>query len=80
MLEKTRNTTETLWSKVIEKYPKNAVARRGRGKYYYLMSSKAKSVVEKKKLEDKALISGIIQMLAGESGMTKSSFGTVFHK
>ncbi len=59
------NTTETLWSKVIEKYPKNAVARRGRGKYYYLMSSKAKSVVEKKKLEDKALTDLTIAIKAG---------------
>jgi hypothetical protein len=48
-------STETLWSTVIEKHPKNAVARRGRGKYYYLMSSRVKNETEKKKLEDKAL-------------------------
>lgn len=48
--------SDTLWSKVIEKNPNNELARRARGKYYYMLSSHAKTINEKKKYEDKALV------------------------
>jgi hypothetical protein len=47
--------TETLWTNVIEKHPHLELPRRGRGKYYYMMSSHAKNDTEKRILEDKAL-------------------------
>ena len=47
--------TGTLWTKVIEKHPHQELARRGRGKYFYMMSSHAKNDKEKKILEEKAL-------------------------
>ncbi len=47
--------TGTLWTKVIEKHPHQELPRRGRGKYFYMMSSHAKNDKEKKILEEKAL-------------------------
>ena len=48
--------TETLWTKVIDKYPHQELPRRSRGKYYSRKSGQAKSNMEKKTFEDKALI------------------------
>ena len=48
--------SDTLWSRVIEKYPDNELAHRARGKYYYMLSSHAKTISEKNKYEDKALV------------------------
>jgi len=50
------SNTETLWTKVINKYPHEELPRRSRGKYYSRKSGQAKSGTEKKGLEDKALI------------------------
>lgn len=73
------NTTETLWSKVIEKHPKNTLARRGRGKYYYLMSSRAKSYAEKRKLEDKALTDLTEAIRAGtKEALVYESAGVIY--
>lgn len=55
----------TLWSQVIEQHPKLELPRRARGKYYYLLSSKAKSITEKNHLEEKALADFDIAMMAG---------------
>jgi tetratricopeptide (TPR) repeat protein len=47
--------TETLWTRVIERYPKLELPRKGRGKYYYLLSSRTKSSIERARFEEKAL-------------------------
>lgn len=47
--------TETLWSKVIEKYPATELARASRGKYYSKKALQRENVAEKKIYEDKAL-------------------------
>jgi tetratricopeptide (TPR) repeat protein len=49
------STTETLWTKVINKYPHEELPRRSRGKYYSRKSLQAKSSTERKVFEDKAL-------------------------
>jgi protein O-mannosyl-transferase len=46
--------TETLWTQPIDRHPHNELARRGRGKYYYMLSSHAKNNAEKNLYEDKA--------------------------
>jgi tetratricopeptide (TPR) repeat protein len=48
--------TETLWTNVINKYPHEELPRRSRGKYYSRKSGQAKTMMEKKVFEDKALI------------------------
>jgi hypothetical protein len=48
--------TETLWSKVIEKYPATELARASRGKYYSKKALQTEDATEKKTYEDKALI------------------------
>jgi protein O-mannosyl-transferase len=47
--------TETLWSNVIDKDPQLELPRRSRGKYYIKKSLRAKTELEKKNLEEKAL-------------------------
>ena len=47
--------TETLWSEVIRNNPRLELPRKGRGKYYFLLSSKTKSSFEKNKYEELAL-------------------------
>lgn len=54
-IEAWRNT-ETLWTKVISRYPHQELPRRSRGKYYSKKSLEAKSDTEIKMFEDKALI------------------------
>jgi protein O-mannosyl-transferase len=57
--------SETLWSQVIERHPKLELARRARGKYYYMLSSQAKNPAEKKKLEEKAIADFSLAIKAG---------------
>jgi protein O-mannosyl-transferase len=54
-IEVWRNT-ETLWTTVINKYPRLELPRRSRGKYYSKKSLAAKTDTEIKMYEDKALI------------------------
>jgi protein O-mannosyl-transferase len=55
----------TLWTQVIEKYPQLELARKARGKYYYLLYSRSKDDTEKKRLEIRALTDFDIAMRAG---------------
>jgi tetratricopeptide (TPR) repeat protein len=48
--------SESLWTQVIERHPNLELARRARGKYYYMLSSHALNQKEKKILEEKALV------------------------
>jgi tetratricopeptide (TPR) repeat protein len=57
--------SETLWSQVIERYPDLELARSARGKYYFMLSSHAKTITEKKRLEDKALADFKVAIKAG---------------
>ncbi len=57
--------SDTLWSQVIERHPNLELARKARGKYNYLLSSRARNGNEKKKLEDKALADFNIALKAG---------------
>jgi tetratricopeptide (TPR) repeat protein len=50
------NNTETLWTQVINRYPRQELPRRSRGKYYSKKSLDAKNESERKKYEDMALI------------------------
>ena len=47
--------TSSLWTQVIEKYPDLELARRARGKYYYMLSAHAKNLKEKEALENRAI-------------------------
>lgn len=57
--------TETLWTNVIDKHPDLELPLRSRGKYYSKKSTQAKSVAEKKMLEDKALADFMKAIKAG---------------
>jgi tetratricopeptide (TPR) repeat protein len=52
---KTWSDTETLWTQVIEQHPRLELPRKGRGKYYYLLSSRAKTNNERARYEGLAL-------------------------
>jgi protein O-mannosyl-transferase len=52
---KTWSDTETLWTQVIKQHPRLELPRKGRGKYYYLLSSRAKNSTERTRYEDLAL-------------------------
>lgn len=45
----------SLWTQVIKRHPNLELARRARGKYYYMLSFHASNRKEKKVLEDKAI-------------------------
>jgi tetratricopeptide (TPR) repeat protein len=49
------NSTESLWTQVIERYPDLEMARGARGKYYYMLSSHTENEKEKRALEEKAI-------------------------
>jgi len=49
------NSTESLWTQVIERYPDLEMARGARGKYYYMLSSHTENEKEKRALEEKAM-------------------------
>jgi protein O-mannosyl-transferase len=51
----TWHSTETLWTRTIEKFPQAEVARRSRGKFYSKMAIQAGNPSEKKKFESLAL-------------------------
>jgi tetratricopeptide (TPR) repeat protein len=55
----------TLWSQVIDKYPKLELPRCARGKCYYIKISEAKTEKEKQLFEDKALSDFLIAIRAG---------------
>lgn len=55
----------TLWSQVIDKYPKLELPRCARGKCYYIKISEAKTEKEKQQFEDKALSDFLIAIWAG---------------
>lgn len=59
------SNTETLWSNVIEKHPREELPRRSRGKYYSRKSFQAKSESEKMKFENKALTDFTVAIKAG---------------
>lgn len=52
---KTWNNSESLWTQVIDRHPDLELARRARGKYYYMLSSHAGNQKEKTALENKAI-------------------------
>ena len=62
--------SETLWSNVIDKYPQNERARSARGKYYYMLSSRATGNIEKHKLEGKA-ISDFSEAIKAKTGQAE---------
>jgi len=47
--------TGSLWTQVIDRHPDLELARRARGKFYYMLSSHASNPKEKKVFEDKAI-------------------------
>lgn len=47
--------SESLWTQVIERHPDLELARRARGKYYYMLSSHAKNKKEREAFENKAI-------------------------
>jgi protein O-mannosyl-transferase len=57
--------SETLWSQVIERHPNLELARRARGKYYYMLSSSAENESKRRKLEDKAWTDFNLALKAG---------------
>jgi protein O-mannosyl-transferase len=57
--------SDSLWSQAIARHQNLELARRARGKYYYMLSSSAKNGNEKKKFEDKAYSDFTIALKAG---------------
>ena len=49
------NSTESLWTQVIERYPDLEMARGARGKYYYMLSAHSENEKDKRALEEKAM-------------------------
>ena len=52
---KTWHDSETLWTRVIKRHPDLELARRARGKYYYMLSAHATNQKDKVILENKAI-------------------------
>jgi tetratricopeptide (TPR) repeat protein len=72
-------STETLWSKVIDKHPQLELPRRSRGKYYSKKALQAKTSTEKKNYEDKALADFLIAIKAGtKSADVFEGTGTIY--
>jgi len=59
------SNTESLWTQVIDNYPDLELARKARGKYYYLQYSQSTNSSERQKFENSALADFDIAMKKG---------------
>ena len=66
------NSTESLWTQVIERYPDLEMARGARGKYYYMLSAHSENEKDKRALEEKAMTDFRVAIRDYESALTFS--------